>query len=115
MPFTSQNIAGMIEGMKLAAGALLEPQQVDLRDGPTVTVRLAVTTRRANEEDLTGGVVQDTSLIATIDYEDWMVQAGREPQMGDRIHWLGQRYAVDRSIPAAPGGQGAFFKARLKG
>lgn len=115
MAFTSGNIAGFNAALKNAAGALLAPQQVDLYDGATVTVKLHVSTRRANESDLTGGVQQDTQLIATIDYDDWIAKAGREPHKGDVIWWLGTRHVIDRSIAAAPAGDGAFFKARLRG
>ncbi len=115
MSFTSGNIQGMEAALKKAAGALLSLQQVDLYQGATVTVMLAVTTRRANESDLTGGAATDTQLTATIDADDWDAKAGREPQRGDVIWWAGVRHAVDRSIVNAPAGNKIFYRARLQG
>lgn len=115
MSFTTGNIQSFEDALKKAAGDLLSPQQVDLYQGPTVTVRLHVGTRRANETDVTGGAVADTQLIATINADDWDNQAGRPPQKGDVIWWVGERHAVDRSIVAAPAGNKAFYKARLQG
>lgn len=115
MSFTQGNIAAMEAALKQAAGALLAPQQVDLYQGATVSVRLHVSTRRARESDITGGAVVDSELVATIDADDWDDKAGREPQKGDVIWWLGTRHAVVRSVPAAPGGNKAFYKARLQG
>jgi hypothetical protein len=115
MPFTSANIAAMEFELKRAAGALLAPQQVDLYQGPTVTVKLHVSSRRANERDVSGGAVADTQLIATIDADDWDMRAGRPPQKGDVIWWTGERHAVERSAPSSPAGNKAFYKARLTG
>ena len=115
MAFTTGNIAAFEAALKASAGALLALQQVDLYQGETVQVKLYVGTRRANEDDMTAGASADTNQIATIDYDDWNAKAGREPQMGDVIWWLGKRHAITRSIAAAPAGNGVFYKAHLEG
>jgi hypothetical protein len=115
MPFTAQNISRMTAQLKQAAGALLQPQDVDLYGAGTVQVPLHVSTRRASESDLTAGAQANTSLVATIDAATWDAMAGRPPQKGDTIWWVGQRHAVVESHVSAPGGQAAFYKATLQG
>ena len=115
MPFTTENIAAFESLIKTEAGAMLSLQQVDIYQGATVSVKLAVGTRRASEADLTAGASQDSELIATIDFDDWNTKVGREPQKGDVIWWMGKRHAVERCIAGAPGGNGIFHKARLRG
>ncbi len=115
MSFTVSNIAAFEQELKSRMGALLAPQQVDLYGGGTETIRLHVSTRRANETDISGGAVADTQLIATIDADDWDTKAGRPPQKGDVIWWTGLRHAVDRSAVSAPAGNKAFYKVRLEG
>jgi len=113
--FTTSNIASAIAAWKKGAGVMLAPQTVDLYGGATVSIKLHVSTRRANETDVTAGAVADEQLIAIIDSDDWDTKAGREPQKGDVIWWMGKRFAVERSIGAAPGGDKAFYRARLQG
>ena len=115
MAFTIGNIAAAETAWKQMAGALLAPQQVDLYQGATITVRLHVGTRRANEVDVTSGAASEGNLVATIDYDDWMTKAGRDPQKGDVIWWLGRRHAVMDAVAAAPAGNGIFYKAELQG
>ena len=101
--------------MKAGMGVMLTALQVDLYGGDTVSIKIAVGTRRASQADITAGASADRKLIATIDYDDWIAKAGRDPQKGDVIWWLGNRHAIVKSIPAAPGGNGIFFKAELAG
>ena len=116
MSFSNSNIAAMEAALKQAAGALLALNTVTPYGGTgDVLVKFHVSTKRANETDLTGGAASDSQLIATVDYDDWQTKIGREPQRGDVFHWLGRRYAVDRSIAAAPAGNGVFYKVRLEG
>jgi hypothetical protein len=84
----------MRQHLLVGAGALLQPHQVDLYQGATVTVPLHVSSRRANESDVTAGAVADTGLVCTIDAEAWDDVAGRPPQKGDVVHWAGVRRAV---------------------
>lgn len=114
MSFTQANIANFETKIKQVAGAMLTPQQVDLYQGDTITVKLAVGTRRAQAGDVTDGSDTET-VIATVDADDWDAAAPRPPQKGDVIWWLGQRYAVERPHVAAPGGNKIFYKLRLKG
>lgn len=115
MSFSNANIQAFENGLKQAAGALLQLQQVDLYQGSTVNIKLYVGTRRANETEITGGGVADTNLVATIDADDWDTKAGRPPQKGDVIWWTGTRHAVTRSSVSAPAGNKVFYKARLEG
>lgn len=124
MPFTAAGISQMQQQLLAAAGALLQPQDVDLYVAPIdgvaqpplrVSIPLHVSTRRASESDLTGGAQADSSLVATIDAATWDAMAGRAPQRGDVIWWTGQRHAVTEAHVAAPAGQAAFYKASLMG
>jgi hypothetical protein len=114
MSFSAENIAAFETKVKAGLGVMLKPQQVDLYQGATVQIKLAVGTRRASSSEVTSGAEAET-LIATVDADDWDAKAGRPPQQGDIIWWLGTRHAVERPHVAAPGGNKIFYKLRLKG
>ena len=115
MSFTQQNVAQMGAAMKKAAGALLMPQDVDLYQGATVSVKLHVSVKRAGQGELTAGATMETGLVATIDADDFKAKAGRGPQLGDRIHWADRKYAVRDVHIAAPAGVPIFYKCELDG
>jgi len=115
--FTISNVNQIVNGLKDMAGALLAPHDVTLYKGDTISVRLHVNTRSASSTDLTGGIIQEQQLIATIDASDWDAKApaGRWPQKGDVIAWTDKTYVIDRAHLAAPAGVKAVYKARLAG
>ena len=115
MSFTAGNIQAMEDAFKAGMGVLLQPQQVDLYQGATVNINLYVGTRRANETEVTGGAVADTQLVAIVDADDWDAKAGRPPQIGDVIWWMGERNAVSRASGSAPAGNRVFYKVFLEG
>jgi len=115
MSITSGIVNQMESAMKGAMGDLFSPQTVDLFGGPTVSVRLHIGMRRAASPSLTGGADTENQF-ATIDSDDWDNQAGRIPQKGDVIHWVGRRYAVESSQTLAPDGENVlFYKCRVNG
>lgn len=104
--------------------SLMPELQVTLVGGGTYTVKIHLGLRAtgavltsSRSRDMTPGLDQD-SLTAVISYDSWhaSIPANRPPRRGDLVRdAMGNRYAIERCVLAAPAGVQMLYKAEVRG
>jgi hypothetical protein len=123
MTLTKQNLQDLKDQMQVFAAAFYDVEVTLVEDqGNPITVKGFVGIRSSGSplrnsiaSPITGGSDQD-SMTCLFFADDWdLVSPGRAPKKGDVVKALGLRYAIERTILAAPGAVKMIYKSQLKG